>query len=185
MALTMRLNAPTMIAKMSAAKSRANAPGFIRSAVRKTDLTLAVPARRHNGTRAVSTKAVTREVISTDKAPAAVGPYSQGIKVGNTIYVSGCIGLVPETMKFVDETVAGQTKQVMDNMGEILKAAGATYGDVVKTTILLAEISDFGVVNPIYAEYFKDAPPARATFAVKDLPLGARVEIDCTAVIDV
>mmetsp|Transcript_6200 Transcript_6200/g.8405 ORF Transcript_6200/g.8405 Transcript_6200/m.8405 type:complete len:182 (-) Transcript_6200:186-731(-) len=124
-----------------------------------------------------------REVISTDKAPAAVGPYSQAIKVGETIFVSGCIGLVPETMKFADETVETQTTQVMTNMGEILTAAGADFSNVVKTTILLAEIGDFAKVNAIYATYFPSNPPARATFAVKDLPLGARVEIDCTAVL--
>eukprot|EP00959_Pyramimonas_sp_CCMP1952_P405853 8506023-Pyramimonas_sp.AAC.1 len=139
------------------------------------------PARRELSTRPV---AMAKQVISTDKAPAAVGPYSQAIKAGNTLYVSGCIGLVPETMKFADETVETQTEQVMKNMGEILKAAGADWKDVVKTTILLADIADFGIVNPIYAKYFPENPPARATFAVRDLPLGARVEIDCTAFLE-
>ena len=87
-----------------------------------------------------------------------------------------------ETMKFAGETVQEQTTQVMNNMGEVLKAAGCDFSHVVKTTILLAEMSDLAEVNQIYATYFDAAPPARATFAVKDLPLGALVEIDCTAV---
>jgi len=131
-------------------------------------------ARRALATsRVVQVHAVAREVISTDKAPAAVGPYSQGVKVGDTVYVSGCIGLVPETMKFAGETVQEQTTQVMNNMGEVLKAAGCDFSHVVKTTILLAEMSDFAEVNKIYATYFDAAPPARATF---DGPVDRRLD---------
>jgi reactive intermediate/imine deaminase len=153
--------------------------------LRGTPLTLRshAPLRRGLSTRTVA-MAAKKTVISTDKAPAALGPYSQAIKAGNTLYCSGCIGLVPETMKFADDTVETQTEQVMKNMGEILKAAGADWSDVVKTTILLADIADFGKVNPIYGKYFPENPPARATFAVRDLPIGARVEIDCIAVLD-
>ncbi|KAG2492173.1 hypothetical protein HYH03_009422 [Edaphochlamys debaryana] len=133
---------------------------------------------------AVTVRAMaSKQVISTDAAPAALGPYSQAIKSGNTVYVSGQIGIVPGTKNFASADVEGQTKQVLDNMGAILKAAGADYKDVVKTTILLADINDFAKVNAIYATYFTDKPPARATFAVKDLPLAARVEIDAIAVL--
>ena len=124
-----------------------------------------------------------KEVIATEKAPAALGPYSQAIKAGNTIYVSGQIGIVPGTKDFASPDVEGQTDQVLKNMGAILEAAGASYKDVVKTTILLADIGDFAKVNAIYAKYFTEKPPARATFAVKDLPLAARVEIEATAVL--
>jgi len=124
-----------------------------------------------------------KQVISTDKAPAALGPYSQAIKVGNTLYVSGQIGIVPGTKNFASEDVSGQTEQVMKNMGAILEAAGATYQSVVKTTILLADMGDFGTVNEIYGKYFPENPPARATFAVKTLPLNAKVEIECVAVL--
>ncbi|GIL82707.1 hypothetical protein Vretifemale_11555 [Volvox reticuliferus] len=129
--------------------------------------------------RAMSAK----QVISTENAPAALGPYSQAIKAGNTVYVSGQIGIVPGTKNFASPDVEGQTEQVLKNLGAILKAAGADYKDVVKTTILLADIGDFAKVNAIYATYFTEQPPARATFAVKDLPLGARVEIDAVAVL--
>lgn len=122
-----------------------------------------------------------KQVVSTEDAPAALGPYSQAIKAGNTLYVSGQIGIVPGTKDFASEGVEGQTEQVMKNMGAILKAAGADYSDVVKTTILLADMGDFATVNGIYGRFFPENPPARATFAVKTLPLNARVEIECIA----
>jgi len=124
-----------------------------------------------------------KSVICTDRAPAALGPYSQAIKAGNTVYVSGQIGIVPGTKDFASPDVEGQTEQVLKNMGAILDAAGANYKNVVKTTILLADIGDFAKVNAIYAKYFTEQPPARATYAVKDLPLGARVEIEAIAVL--
>lgn len=133
--------------------------------------------------KAVRAMASAKQVIATDKAPAALGPYSQAIKAGNTVYVSGQIGIVPGTKDFASPDVEGQTEQVLKNMGAILEAAGASYKHVVKTTILLADINDFAKVNAIYAKYFTEQPPARATFAVKDLPLGARVEIEATAVL--
>ena len=105
------------------------------------------------------------------QSPAALGPYSQAI--------SGMLGLVPETMKFAGDSVEEQTEQAMKNIGEVLKAGGCTYADVVKTTILLAEMDDFGKINPIYGAVFpEDAPPARSCFTVKDLPLGAKIEIE-------
>eukprot|EP00197_Chlamydomonas_leiostraca_P014621 CAMPEP_0202865854 /NCGR_PEP_ID=MMETSP1391-20130828/6554_1 /ASSEMBLY_ACC=CAM_ASM_000867 /TAXON_ID=1034604 /ORGANISM="Chlamydomonas leiostraca, Strain SAG 11-49" /LENGTH=299 /DNA_ID=CAMNT_0049545737 /DNA_START=42 /DNA_END=944 /DNA_ORIENTATION=+ len=134
--------------------------------------------------KAVSVRAMSsKSVICTDRAPAALGPYSQAIKAGNTVYVSGQIGIVPGTKDFASPDVEGQTEQVLKNMGAILDAAGANYKNVVKTTILLADIGDFAKVNAIYAKYFTEQPPARATYAVKDLPLGARVEIEAIAVL--
>lgn len=131
--------------------------------------------------RTLTVRAAGKEVIATDKSPAALGPYSQAIRAGNTLYVSGQIGLKAETMKFAGDTIEEQTEQVMQNMGKILKEAGAEFSDVVKTTILLADMKDFKTVNEIYGKRFPEYPPARATFAVKTLPLDALVEIDCTA----
>ena len=146
------------------------APAGLRSCGRRA----ASPAR------ALTVRAAGKEVVATDKSPAALGPYSQAIKAGNTLYVSGQIGLTPD-MKFAGDTIEAQTEQVMKNMGEILKEAGADFGDVVKTTILLADMADFKTVNEIYGARFPENPPARATFAVKTLPLDALVEIDCSA----
>ena len=126
--------------------------------------------------RNLTVRAMGKEVVATDKAPAALGPYSQAIKAGNTLYVSGQIGLIPGEGKFAGDTIETQTEQVMKNMGAILK--------VVKTTILLADMDDFKTVNEIYGARFPANPPARATFAVKTLPLNALVEIDCTAYLD-
>lgn len=133
--------------------------------------------------RQVRAMATEKVVIATDKAPAALGPYSQAIKAGNTVYCSGQIGIVSGTKDFASPDVEGQTEQVLKNLGGVLEAAGASYGHVVKTTVLLADIADFPKVNAIYAKYFTDKPPARATYAVKDLPLGARVEIEAIAVL--
>ncbi|KNA09091.1 hypothetical protein SOVF_156810 [Spinacia oleracea] len=131
--------------------------------------------------RAVSTDAGLKEVVQTDKAPAALGPYSQAIKANNMLFVSGVLGLVPETGKFVSEDVEDQTEQILKNMGEILKASGASYSSVVKTTIMLADLKDFKKVNDIYAKYFSSTPPARSTYQVAALPLDARIEIECIA----
>lgn len=130
---------------------------------------------------AISTDAKIKEVVQTDKAPAALGPYSQAIKANNLLFVSGVLGLVPETGKFVSDSVEDQTEQVLKNMGEILKAGGATYSSVVKTTIMLADLNDFKKVNEIYAKYFSSPAPARATYQVAALPLDAKVEIECIA----
>lgn len=139
-------------------------------------------ARTARTARTVRAMATQKEVIATDKSPAALGPYSQAIKVGNQVYVSGQIGLTP-AMEFAGPTIEEQTEQVMKNLGEVLKAAGASYADVVKCTIMLADLNDFKAVNGIYATRFTEKPPARATCAVKSLPLGALVEIDAIAVI--
>ncbi|KAG8099854.1 hypothetical protein GUJ93_ZPchr0013g37278 [Zizania palustris] len=125
--------------------------------------------------------AVKKEAVQTEKAPAALGPYSQAIKANNLVFVSGVLGLNPETGKFVSENVEEQTEQVMKNMGEILKASGASYSSVVKTTIMLADLQDFKKVNEIYAKYFAAPAPARSTYQVAALPLNARIEIECIA----
>ncbi|PNT75016.1 hypothetical protein BRADI_1g26277v3 [Brachypodium distachyon] len=130
---------------------------------------------------ALSTSAAVKEAVQTEKAPAALGPYSQAIKANNLVFVSGVLGLNPEVWKFVSETVEEQTEQVMKNMGEILKASGASYSSVVKTTIMLADLQDFKKVNEIYAKYFPAPAPARSTYQVAALPLNARVEIECIA----
>ncbi len=124
---------------------------------------------------------MTREVIHTEDAPAAVGPYSQAIKTGNMVFTAGQIPLDPATMKMVDGDIQAQTKQVMTNLGKVLEAAGANFGTVVKTTIFLQRMSDFPAVNEIYAGYFTATPPARSTVAVAELPLGAEVEIEAVA----
>ncbi|KAL7143177.1 hypothetical protein ABFS83_08G173500 [Erythranthe nasuta] len=122
-----------------------------------------------------------KEAVLTDKAPAALGPYSQAIKANNMVFVSGVLGLIPETGKFVSDNVEDQTEQVLKNMGEILKASGASYSSVVKTTIMLADLKDFKKVNEIYAKYFTAPAPARSTYQVAALPLDARIEIECIA----
>ncbi|KAJ6792806.1 putative reactive Intermediate Deaminase A, chloroplastic [Iris pallida] len=122
-----------------------------------------------------------KEAVQTEKAPAALGPYSQAIKANDLLFVSGVLGLVPETGKFISDSVEEQTEQVLKNMGEILKASGASYASVVKTTIMLADLKDFKKVNEIYAKYFSSPAPARSTYQVAALPLDARIEIECIA----
>ncbi|CAJ2633975.1 reactive Intermediate Deaminase A, chloroplastic-like [Trifolium pratense] len=124
---------------------------------------------------------VIKEAVETEKAPAALGPYSQANKVNNILFVSGVLGLVPQTGKFISDNVEDQTEQLLKNMGEILKAGGASYSSVVKTTIMLADLKDFKKVNEIYAKYFPSPFPARSTYQVAALPLDAKIEIECIA----
>ncbi|KAJ3670447.1 hypothetical protein LUZ60_010771 [Juncus effusus] len=119
--------------------------------------------------------------IETKNAPAALGPYSQAIKANNLVFLSGQLGIIPETGKFISDTVEDQTDQIMKNIGEVLKASGASYSSVVKTTILLADINDFKKVNEVYAKYFEAPQPARSTYQVGALPFNAKVEIECIA----
>ena len=118
--------------------------------------------------------------ISTDKAPAAIGPYSQAIMAGDFLYASGQIPIIPETGEIAEGDIYVQAEQVMKNVGEILKAAGATYDNVVKTTCFLAEIADFAAFNEVYARYFTQNP-ARSCVAVKDLPKGVLCEVEVVA----
>ncbi|PVX52256.1 2-iminobutanoate/2-iminopropanoate deaminase [Balneicella halophila] len=123
-----------------------------------------------------------KKIISTDKAPAAVGAYSQAVEANGTLYISGQIPLSPKTGKIVDGGVREQTTQVMENIKAILSEAGYSFDDVVKSTCLLSDIVNFKDFNDIYASYYTENPPARAAFAVKDLPMGVLVEIETIAV---
>ncbi len=120
--------------------------------------------------------------VATQKAPAAIGPYSQAIQAGNIIYVSGQLPIDVKTGAFASDTIAGQTRQSLENIKAILEAAGYTMADVVKSTVLLKDIADFGAMNEVYAEYFSKPFPARAAFQVAALPKDAKVEIEVVAV---
>lgn len=123
-----------------------------------------------------------KRIIHTDKAPAAIGPYSQAIEVNGTLYISGQIPINPESGKVEHEEIAAQTEQVMKNIGAILDAAGYSFSDVVKSTCLLSDMSNFKAMNEVYGKYYSENPPARAAFAVKALPLGVLIEIETIAV---
>lgn len=118
--------------------------------------------------------------VATDKAPAAIGPYSQAVICGEIVFTSGQIPINPVSGKVEAETIEGQTEQVMKNLGEVLKAAGSSYENAVKTTCFLADISDFAAFNSVYANYFTTCP-ARSCVAVKDLPKGVKVEVEVIA----
>jgi 2-iminobutanoate/2-iminopropanoate deaminase len=122
-----------------------------------------------------------KEAISTPNAPAAVGPYSQAQRCGDLLFLSGQIPLDPTTKTLVAGDTAAQTERVMRNLSAVLDAAGASFDDVVKTTIYLIDMNDFVRVNEVYGSFFGTSPPARATVAVAALPLGARIEIDAIA----
>ena len=124
------------------------------------------------------------EKIFTDKAPAAIGPYSQAIKAGNTVYTSGQIALSPESGVLVGDNIKDQTEQVMQNLGAILKEAGCSFKNAVKTTCFLKNMSDFGAFNGIYGKYFTENP-ARSCVAVKELPKDVLVEVEVIAEIPV
>ncbi len=118
-----------------------------------------------------------REIVSTERAPAAIGPYSQAVRAGGLVFLSGQIAIDPTSGKLVTGDVAAETCQVMDNLGAVLSAAGCGFDDLVQVTIFLADMEDFAAVNAVYGGAFKGAPPARATVAVAGLPKGVRVEI--------
>ena len=122
-----------------------------------------------------------KKIVSTSKAPEAIGPYSQAVIHNNTLYCSGQIALIPETMKIVDGGIEEQTKQVMKNLEAILNEAGSSMDKVLKCSIFLDDMADFATVNDIYGSYFKKNPPARETVAVKTLPKNVLVEISCIA----
>jgi 2-iminobutanoate/2-iminopropanoate deaminase len=123
--------------------------------------------------------------VNSADAPAAIGPYSQAVRVGQLLFVSGQIPLDPVTGAMVVGSVADQTRQVCENLGAILRAAGASFPDVVKTTVYLADLTDFPLMNEVYARYFPPPAPARATVQAARLPRDARVEIDAIAVLAV
>jgi len=121
--------------------------------------------------------------IHTDAAPAAIGPYSQGIVVGNLLYTAGQIGLDPKTGELVGPDIQAQTERVLENLLAILEAAGATPRHVVKTTVYLTDMAEFGQMNEVYGRYFEEHKPARSTVQVAALPKGAKVEIEVVAVV--
>ncbi|MBR1798373.1 MAG: RidA family protein [Bacteroidales bacterium] len=123
-----------------------------------------------------------KRIINTPKAPAAIGPYSQAVEVGGTLYISGQVPVDPATGKVVEGGITEQTEQVMKNIKAILDEAGYTFADVVKSTCLLASMDYFKPMNEVYAKYYPTDSPARAAFAVQALPLGAMVEIETIAV---
>ena len=124
-----------------------------------------------------------REIVSTDKAPGAIGPYSQAIKTGGMIFCSGQIPIDPVTGEFVSNDIAEQTEQVLKNLSAVLEAGGANLGNVVKTTVFLSDMSDFAAMNEVYGRYFSENKPARATVQAARLPRDAKVEIECIAIV--
>ncbi len=123
-----------------------------------------------------------KRIIHTDKAPAAIGPYSQAVEVNGTLYISGQVPINPETGKVVEGGIKEQTIQVMKNIEAILDEAGYSFSDVVKSTCLLSDMGNFKAMNEVYGNCYSENPPARAAFAVKELPLGVLVEIETIAV---
>ena len=122
-------------------------------------------------------------IINSQSAPAPIGPYSQAVKAGNTLYISGQVALIPETGSMDNKSIQEETHRVMKNLGEILKAAGLNYSNVVKSTIFVKDLNNFVAINQVYGEYFTSEPPARETVEVSRLPKDANVEISCIAVI--
>jgi 2-iminobutanoate/2-iminopropanoate deaminase len=123
-----------------------------------------------------------REAIATDRAPQAIGPYSQAVRAGNQIYCSGQIPIDPATGSIIDGDISAQTRQVLTNLSQVLQAAGASLDHVVKTTVYLADMGDFAAMNAVYATFFTSPAPARSTVQAARLPRDARVEIDVIAV---
>jgi 2-iminobutanoate/2-iminopropanoate deaminase len=124
-----------------------------------------------------------RDIVHTDKAPKALGPYSQAIRTETMIYTAGQTGLDPATGELIGSTVEEQTRQVLINLQNVIEAAGSTIGNVVKTTVFLKDMNDFSKMNAIYAEFFGQNPPARSTVAVAGLPKGGLVEIEAVVLI--
>ncbi len=125
-----------------------------------------------------------KKIVATERAPRAIGPYSQAVRAGNMLFASGQIPIDPATGEFVAGGIAEQTEQVMRNLSAVFEAAGAGLGQVVKTTVFLADMDDFTAMNEVYGRYFGDDPPARATVQAARLPRDAKVEIEATAVVD-
>ena len=124
-----------------------------------------------------------REIVATDKAPAAVGPYSQAVRAGDWLFTAGQIALDPATGRLVEGGIEDQTRRVLTNLSAVLGAAGTSLSHVVKTTVFLIDMGEFKAMNSVYAEFFPDAPPARSTVQVTALPLGSRVEIEAVAIV--
>lgn len=124
------------------------------------------------------------DIIRTERAPKAIGPYSAGIKTADLIFTAGQAGIIPETGNLIDGGIENETRQTLTNIQNILEAAGSTLGMVVKTTVFLRDMNDFTRMNTVYAEFFKEDPPARSTVQVAALPKGAAVEIEAIALVN-
>ncbi|MEW5941281.1 MAG: RidA family protein [Chloroflexota bacterium] len=124
-----------------------------------------------------------KKIISTDKAPKAIGPYSQAIRIEGLVFTAGQVGLDPATMEIVEGGIEAQTRQVLTNLTHVLEAADSGPNYVVKTTVFLSDMADFAAMNAVYGEFFPDNPPARSTVAVAALPKGALVEIEAVALL--
>ncbi|MGQ9658879.1 MAG: RidA family protein [Thermochromatium sp.] len=126
---------------------------------------------------------MSRQIIHTDRAPRAIGPYSQAVRVDRTVYLSGQIPLAPETMELIEGDMSAQIRRVFDNLRAVAQAAGGDLSDIVKLNVFLTDLDDFALVNQIMAEYFQEPYPARAAIGVASLPKGARVEMDAVLVV--
>ena len=124
-----------------------------------------------------------KQIVQTDKAPGAIGPYSQAVRAGNMVFTAGQIGLDPATMEIVSGGVEAETRQVLNNLKQVLEAAGSGLNYVVKTTVFLRDMADFPKMNAIYAEFFLENPPARSTVEAASLPKGVAVEIEAVALV--
>ena len=122
-----------------------------------------------------------KRIVKTNKAPQAIGPYSQGVIAGNFLFISGQIAIDPDKNEMISGTIEEQAEQVLNNIGAILNEAGLTYDNVVKTTVYLTDLNDFGKMNEVYSRFFKNNPPARAAIQVSKLPKGAKIEIEAIA----
>ena len=122
-----------------------------------------------------------KQIVATDKAPGAVGPYSQAVRGGDLVYTAGQLGIVPGTSEFAAEDIEGQTRQALQNLQAVLEASGSCLAHVLKTTVFLADMGEFARMNSIYAEFFPEAPPARSAVQAAGLPLGGRVEVEAVA----
>jgi 2-iminobutanoate/2-iminopropanoate deaminase len=125
-----------------------------------------------------------RIVVATDRAPAAVGPYSQAVRIGNLVYTAGQIALDPATGKLVEGGIEAETHRALQNLQAVLEAAGTSLVNVIKTTVFLQDMGDFGAMNGVYAQFFSASPPARSAVQVGALPLGAQVEIEAVACLE-
>jgi 2-iminobutanoate/2-iminopropanoate deaminase len=123
-----------------------------------------------------------KTIVNSEKAPKAIGPYSHAVKAGGLLYTSGQLGMDPDTGNLVEGGIENETRQALINLGFVLSVAGCGYSDVIKTLVFLKEMSDFATVNGIYAEFFKEEPPARSAVQVAALPKGARIEIEAVAI---
>ena len=140
-------------------------------------------AARQTARKTAASRTPKRTVIATELAPKALGPYSQAIRANGFVYAAGQTPIDPATGKLVEGDVGVQTRRVLQNVSAILEAAGTSLSKAVKTTVFLADMGSFAAMNAVYAEFFPEHPPARSTFAVAGLPLGASVEIECVALV--